>query len=342
MIKLGFLSDNTAPAAPDFVRAITIANEGYDASYGDDIWTARLQTTAQHVFERTESVTAFPVLNGKAANHLSLLAATEPGGIVFCHECAHLMIDENDGPQRYTQARFIGLADDGGGKIAPETLRQAIDAAGPISARSAFCLTNVTERGSVYTAAEIAELAAIAHDSDLTVHLDGARIANAAVALNASLADLTWRAGVDTVSMGLTKNGGLSAEAVVSFDDLTTSRFLEARDWTGHVPSKMRFLSVQAVIGLEGRDWKVRARNANEMAKLLAEGLAVLDGVEILQPVEANLIFVDLSPERRAKFDAAGYMAESRPDLGPNVIRLVTNWCTIPTDVRQLLAALAD
>jgi threonine aldolase len=342
MMKLGFYSDNVAPASPDFVKAINIANEGYEASYGDDIWTARLQTTARSVFEREESVAAFPVLNGKAANHLSLLAATEPGGIVFCHECAHLMVDENDGPQRYTQARFIGLKDNGAGKITPETLRQAIADAGSISARSAFCLTNVTERGTVYTAAEIAELAAIAHDADLTVHLDGARIANAAVALNCSLADLTWRAGVDIVSMGLTKNGGLSAEAVVVFDDLTTSRFMEARDWTGHVPSKMRFLSVQAVIGLDGRDWKLRARNANEMAKLLAEGLAALDGVEIIQPVEANLIFVDLSPERRAKFDAAGYFSESRPDLGPNVIRLVTNWCTLESEIRQLLAALAD
>ena len=342
MMKLGFYSDNVAPASPDFVRAITIANEGYEASYGDDIWTARLQTTAQHVFERTESVAAFPVLNGKAANHLSLLAATEPGGIVFCHECAHLMVDENDGPQRYTQASFIGLKDNGAGKITPETLRQAIANVGDISCRSVFCLTNVTERGTVYTVAEITELAAIAHDADLTVHLDGARIANAAVALNASLADLTWKAGVDIVSMGLTKNGGLSAEAVVIFDDLTASRFIEARAWTGHVPSKMRFLSVQAVIGLDGRDWKLRARNANEMAKLLAEGLGALDGMDILQPVEANLIFVDLSSERRAKFDAAGYVAESRPDLGPNVIRLVTNWCTLESDIRQLLAVLAD
>lgn len=342
MIKLDFYSDNVAPAAPDFIRALELANEGCEASYGDDIWTARLQTTAQHVFERVDGVAAFPVLNGKAANHLSLLALTEPGGFVFCHESAHLMVDEDNGPQRYTQARFIGLRDDGNGKIAPGTLRAALAEAGPITSCGAFSLTNVTERGTVYRLDEMVELTGIAHEAGLKVHLDGARIANAAVSLDCALADLTWRAGVDIVSVGLTKNGGLAAEAVVAFDDLAAARFVEQRAWTGHVPSKMRFLSVQAVIGLEGDAWRTRAHNANETARLLAEGLAGMADASIVHPVQANMVFVKLSPDLLAKFDVAGYIADVRADIGPGVIRLVTSWCATEDDVRHLLAVLRE
>lgn len=341
MNNRNFYSDNVAPAAPEFIKAIGIANEGCEASYGGDIWTARLQTTVQHAFEREREIAAFPVLNGKAANHLSLLAITEPGGFVFCHEHAHVLVDEDEGPQRYTQAVFHAIPDDGAGKISPDALRRAINAAGAIDCCSALSLTNVTEFGTVYTPDEIAALTEIARDADLFVHLDGARIANAAASVNASLTELTWRAGIDIAAVGLTKNGGLSAEVVVAFNDLAAERFVEQRAWTGHVPSKMRFLSVQGVIGLEGREWRIRARHANEMARALAEQLLAVDGVELLNPVQANLLFVDLPPVLRERFDAAGYVAETRPDLGPNVIRLVANWTTTDDEIRQLMHVLS-
>jgi len=341
MIKRGFNSDNIAPAAPEFIEAIIAANTGDAGSYGDDDWTADLQDVARLAFDRDGDLTAFPVLNGKAANHLSLLAVTEPGGVVFCHEGAHILVDEDDGPERYTDAQFVGIVDDGGGKIAPRELRKAIMNSGPIENQSALSLTNATESGTVYSLDELAELIGIAHAANLLVHLDGARIANAAVHLNASLADLTWRAGFDIVSMGVTKNGGLSAEAVIAFTEDIASEFIEQRAWTGHVPSKMRFLSSQLIVGMKGDGWRRRAANANAMAALLATGLRTIPGVEIVRRVDANLIFVSLPEPARERFDAAGYVCEVRPDLGPDVIRLLTNWSTSEADVQNLLTVLS-
>ena len=340
MINRRFYSDNIAPAAPEFIDALIAANQGDAASYGEDEWTARLQTVAAAAFEFDGPIAAFPVLNGKAANHLSLLAITEPGGIVFCHEQAHILVDEDDGPERYTDAQFVGLPDNGDGKIAPSELRKAIMNAGPIEYQSALSLTNPTECGTVYSLDELHELFSIAHAADVKVHYDGARIANAAVHLDCALADLTWRAGVDILSLGVTKNGGISAEAVIAFDDEIASRFIEQRAWTGHVPSKMRFLSCQIIAGLDGNGWRRRAETANATAWRLATQLLALPGIDIIRAVDANMIFVALPAPYRERFFAAGYVCEERPDLGPGAIRLLTNWSTTDDQIRQLMSCL--
>lgn len=342
MINRRFYSDNIAPAAPEFIDAIAAANQGDAASYGGDEWTARLQTVAADAFERDGPITVFPTLNGKAANHLSLLAVTEPGGLVFCHEHAHILVDEDDGPERYTDAQFVGLPDNGGGKITPRELRKAIMNAGPVEYQSALSLTNPTECGTVYTLDELNELIAIAHAAAIKVHLDGARIANAAVHLDCALAALTWRAGVDILSLGVTKNGGVSADAAVAFDDEIAERFIEQRAWTGHVPSKMRFLSCQIIAGLEGNGWRRRAETANAAALRLADRLLAVPGAEIVREVEANMIFVSLPAPLRERFDLAGFVAEKRPDLGPDVIRLLTNWSTTDRDIEALVNALTN
>ena len=340
MTNRRFYSDNIAPAAPEFIAAIAAANVGDAASYGEDEWTAELQAAARDAFEGDGRITAFPVLNGKAANHLSLLAITEPGGVVFCHELSHILVDEDDGPERYTDAQFVGIVDDGTGRITTRELRKAIMNAGPVEEMSALSLTNATEHGTVYSVDEVRELVAIAHAAGLLVHLDGARIANAAVRLGASLADLTWRSGVDILSMGVTKNGGLSAEAVIVFNDEIAERFIVQRAWTGHVPSKMRFLSSQLMAGLRGDAWRRRAENANAMAARLATALLTISNVEIVRGVDANLLFVSLPAPLRGRFDRAGYVCETRPDLGEDVIRLVTNWSTTDCDIDELISAL--
>jgi threonine aldolase len=334
-----FASDNTAPAAAEIVASISEANRGHALSYGDDPWTARLREVVTDAFAAPQPVGIVPILSGKLANHLSLTAITEPGGVIFCHEHAHILIDENDGPVYVTRCRLVGLPGDGD-KIEPATLREAIARESPFSPGSALSLTNVTEAGGVYCLDQMRELAGIAHEAGMLVHLDGARFSNAAVALGCDLADITWRAGIDILSLGATKNGGMAAEAVVAFDPAVVERLTDKQLLLGHSPSKMRFLSAQLIAWLADDGWRTRAQRANAAAQGLAEGLAAIPGVRLVQPVEANLLFVALPPEVKARLDAAGYFVYPFPLFGEDVFRFVTSWATTDESIDRLLASL--
>ncbi len=334
-----FASDNTAPAAPEFLAAVEAANNGAAAAYGEDGLTAALQCALAVAFDReTGAVYGWPVLNGKAANHLALLAITQPGGIIFCHQDAHILVDEDDGPAIYTRTRLIGIEDDGTGRMTPGALARAIANHSPVPPGSALSITNANEAGTVYRLEELHELIAVARGAGLTVHIDGARIANAAAALDCALADLTWRAGADIVALGVTKNGGLMAEAVVCFDDAIATRFENQRRWTGHIPSKMRFLAAQIIAGVEGDGWRRRAQHANQQAARLAAALAGVPGYSVARPVEINHIFLQLSPGRRRAIAAAGYFLWDWNQW--NAVRILTNWATTDEEVDAFAAVL--
>lgn len=338
MKNYAFSSDNTAPAAPEILAAVVEANHGHAFSYGEDPWTAQLREVAAAAFETPISIV--PILSGKLANHLSLVAITEPGGLIFCHDQSHIMIDENDGPAHLTRCRMVGLPGDDG-RISPETLTAAIAAESPIPAGSAFSLTNVTESGTVYSLAEMTRLIEIAHAAGLPVHLDGARISNAIARLGCSLADMTWRAGVDILSLGATKNGGLAAEAVVAFSDAVGERLTEKQLLHGHVPSKMRFLSAQLIAWFANDGWLTRAKHANAMAERLAGELGKIPGVRFLQPVEANIIFVDLPGEVIDRLHAGEFHSYNLPWLDESVYRFVTSWATTDEVVDRLINTLS-
>jgi len=331
---LDFLSDNVAPAAPEIVAAVAAANRGDAASYGADPWTTNLESAVARLF--VHDLQVFPVATGATANALTLASITEPGGCIFCHEEAHVRTSEYGGPAWYAGAGIVGLEGENG-KIAVAALEAALAAADPPPG-SALSLTNATEAGTVYTGDELTALVGMAKDARMKVHLDGARIANAVAYLGTELADVSWRCGIDAVSFGATKNGGLAADAVIFFDPTAAERFLLARKRGGHVPSKMRFLSAQLLAYLEDDAWHTRAAGANAAARELAQRLRTQAGVPVVRPVETNQVFVALPRRAIEELEQADYRFYRWPHFGPNVIRLVTNWTTTTEAIQRLVA----
>lgn len=332
--RLDFTSDNVAPAAPEVMAAVVDANTGNAASYGEDRWTADLQTAMGAAFACDCAV--FPVTTGKTANALSLVSVASPGALIFCHEYGHILAYESGGPAFYTGAELVGLPGEHG-KIAPATLDAAIAARGTVPPGSVLNLTNATEAGTVYTPDEVVALSTIARRADMKVHVDGARIANAVAHLGCHPADVTWRAGVDVLSFGATKNGGMMAEAVVCFDPDAAARFVEKRKRGGHVPSKMRFLAAPLLACLDDGRWLRWAAHANATAQALAADLRDIPSVEILVPVETNHVFVTLPEAAVAGIDAAGYRYHRYEQYGTDAIRLVTNWTTTDEQVARFV-----
>ncbi len=308
-------------------------------SSGEDPWTDRPRAVVTGPFEVPHPVGVVPILSGKLANHLSMASITEHGGLIFCHEHAHILIDENDGPAYITRCRMVGLPGDGD-QIAPETLRAAIERESPLPPGSAFSLTTATEAGTIYGLEQMRAPAAISHEARTLVRLGGARFSNAAGALGCSLADITWRAGVDIFSLGATKNGGLPAEAVVAFDPAVTERPIRKQALLGHHPSKTRFLSAQLLAWIESDGWRKRAGHANAAAQRLAAGLRTIPGVKIVKPVEVNLIFVELPDEVKRRLDRAGYFVYQLPMFGEGVVRFAASWATTDGSIDRLVANL--
>lgn len=338
-------SDNGAPGVPEAMAGLAAANAGGALGYGNDGWTRAAADAVRAVLEAPEAVVHF-VATGTAANALCLATACPPWGAVFCHQFAHVQMDECGAPEFFTAgAKLIGVPGDHG-RMTPEALAAAIDATGGSVhgvQRGAVTITNVTEAGTVLTAAEVAALAAVARARGLPVHLDGARFANALVATGASAAEMTWKAGVDYLSFGGTKNGLMGVEAVVIFDPAKAWEFELRRKRAGHLASKMRYLSAQVPPWLEGGRWLDHARHANAMAARLAEGLARLPGVGFLHPVQANMIFAHWPAGGHARLKAAGavYYDWTPPAPGVEAARLVTHWATTADEVDAFLQALA-
>jgi threonine aldolase len=335
-------SDNAAGVAPEILEAVRAANTGSALAYGGDDLTAHLHDVVRDVFEHP-SARVFPVTSGTAANSLSISAATPPWGAVLCHRSAHILTSEGGATSLLSGGAVMQGIDGDHALIDPEQLRSALESVrwgDPHESQPrVLALTVPSDVGTVYQPAEIAELTAIAREHGLRVHLDGARLANAVAALGCAPADVTWRAGVDVVSLGATKNGALSAEAIVVFDDRIADELVYRTKRAGHVTSKMRFQSAQVAAYLTDGLWLRLAAHANSrMAELVAELQSLSAyGVRLQEPVDVNLAFVEL-PERA--IDAAMDAGLLCYRMSPTSVRLVTSWQTTPEDVVDVGALL--
>jgi threonine aldolase len=340
-----FASDNTSGAPPEVMQALLRANEGFARSYGGDDIMARVTAQVRALFDAPEA-SVHLVATGTAANALALAALTDPWGAVFCHRHAHIAEDECGAPEFYTNGAKLVLIDGAHGRITPDALTEALATTGASGVhgvqRGCLSLTNVTEAGTVYTPAEIAALTAIATSHGLPCHLDGARFANALVATGASPADMTWRAGIDVLSFGGTKNGLLGVEAVVLFDPAKSWELELRRKRGGHLFSKHRFLSVQMEAYLTDGLWMRLAAQANAMGQRLAQGIAGLNHAALTHPSQANMIFANWEPGGHARLQAAGavyYDLRPLPD-GRETARMVASWNTTEDHVDHFLGHL--
>ncbi len=340
---MNFASDNTAPVSPEILQAMAQASAGTVASYGADPLTARLRTRMREVFET--DLVVFPVATGTAANALALATVVHPFGAVLCYDEAHIATDECGAPEFYMGGAKLVTLPSRDGRIAPEQVEAAMARAEDGGVHhvmpEAVSITQSTEWGTVYAAGEVAAVAEACRSRSLTLHMDGARFANALSHLGCSPADLTWRAGVDILSFGATKNGAMAAEAVVFFDPALAAGFERRRKRAGQLWSKQRFLSAQLLAYLEDDLWLRNAAHANAMAALLARGLSGMPAVRVMQKVQANELFVAMPERLILALEAEGAVfyrwievpGESRP-----IIRLVTSFNTAEDEVHRFLA----
>lgn len=339
-----FASDNTSGAAPEVMAAMMRANAGYQKSYGADEAMTRVTGLVREVLEAPEAA-VYLVPTGTAANALSLAICCPPWGAVFCHEHAHIAEDECGAPEFYTNGAKLVLVGGAHGRMTEELLADRLATTGESGVhgvqRGMLSITNVTEAGTVYTPAEVASLAGLARARELPVHLDGARFANALVATGATPAEMTWKAGIDVLSFGGTKNGCIGVEAVVIFDPAKAWEFELRRKRAGHLFSKNRYLSAQFEAYLTDGLWLRLAGQANAMGRRLAEGLSTVPGVIQKHRVDANMQFPEWQAGGHARAQGAGavYYAWPLPD-GREGARLVTSWCTTEADVDAFCAAL--
>lgn len=331
-------SDNSAGVAPEILAAVAEANTGSALAYGGDETTERLHALVSEVFEREARI--FPVVSGTAANALALSAMVPPWGAVLCHEEAHIVVNEGGATSMFGAGAVMRGLPGARSKLAPATvaavLRDAAWGDPHCSQPAALSITCPTEYGAVYAPDEVASLAAVAREHGLRVHLDGARLANALAHLGCSPAELTWKAGVEVFTLGATKNGALSTDAIVSFDDAISAQLVYRTKRAGHVASKMRFQSVQLERYLTDGLWLRLAEGANARMAELSAGLAGL-GLRAHVPPQANLVFVDLPAGWADALEAAG-VAFYRMS-GPTV-RFVTSFATTPEEVATVLGVL--
>ncbi len=335
---INLYSDNVAPVPPEIVEALLDANRISAMPYGADETTEQATETLSGIFERP--VTVIPVPTGTAANALSMSLLCRPYGAVFASECAHIHTSEGGATEFFTGGAKIVTLPAPDGRLDAAALEEAIGRAGKgqrfRSQPDAISITNGTELGTVYSPEAVAGLSAVARRHGLRVHMDGARFANALAGSDCSPADLTWRAGVNVLSLGLTKNGAMSVEAVVCFDeDLAEDAAFRARR-CGYTYSKMRFASAQITAAVKDGLWRRLASQANAAASNLAKGLGALPGVSILHPVEINHIFLRVPVAAAEALPGLGLRIGHR---GGGLIRIVTSWMTTGEMVAGALSA---
>lgn len=340
----GFASDNYAGLHPEVLAALATANGGHEIAYGEDHYTERLQQVVARHFG--EHATAWPVFNGTGANVLALQALLPRWGAVVCAETAHINTDENGAPERVGGLKLLSVPTPDG-KLTPELIdRQAWGFGDEHRAQPlVVSITQSTELGTCYTAEEVRAITDHAHALGMRVHLDGARIANAAATLAgdgpASLASFTSDAGVDVLSLGGTKNGALAAEAVVVLNPEITAEqhgLLYLRKLNMQLASKMRFVSAQLLALYDGDLWLRSARHANAMAQRLADAVAGLDGVSITRAVRANAVFAVLDPQVANALRERFRFYDWNPATGE--VRWMCSWDTTASDVDAFVAEL--
>lgn len=338
---MNFASDNVTNISPAVMAALIAANEGNAMPYGADQYTLHLQQQFNEIFE-TE-VTIFPVATGSAANALALSVMTPPFGAIYCHQQSHINVDECGAPEFYTGGAKLVTLPGVDGKLQAQTLTNVLNNAGAGVVHhvqpAVVSITQASEAGTVYSLEEIQAIAEITHAHNLLMHMDGARFANAVVSLGCSPADLTWRAGVDVLCFGATKNGAMAAEAVVFFNQSLVKTFAYRRKRSGHLFSKMRFLSAQLAAYLQDDLWLTNARHANLMAQKLVQGLVGLPGVKLCHQVEANEIFLELPETVVVSLLADGFVFYRWESEASSIVRLVTAFNTEYADIQAFIEA---
>ncbi|ANI77999.1 MULTISPECIES: threonine aldolase family protein [Sphingobium] len=331
-----FFSDNATPVCPQVMAAIAAADRA-DRGYDGDAWSARLDSAFSDLF--AAPVRALWVATGTAANSIALACLCPPYGGILCHEESHIAVDECGAPGFYTHGATLMPLPGKGAKLAPATLIDRLKAIRPdvhqIPAR-AISITQATEYGLVYTPHEVAAIGQVARDHGLGLHMDGARFANAMAHLGCHPGDVSWRAGVDILTFGCVKNGGMVGEALLFFGPDADARAAEAARWRkrgGHLLSKGRYLAAQILALIEDGLWLDNGRAANAAATMLAQ----LAPERLLHPVQTNELFLHLSAPEAAALRAQGF---DFYDWGEDAARLVTNWAQDAASIQPLADAL--
>jgi threonine aldolase len=338
-----FASDNTAGICPEAWDALAAANVGYAPSYGDDRWTQRAADLIRDLFEHPTAQVFF-VFNGTAANSLGLAALCQSYHGVVCHEHSHVQTDECAAPEFFSHGAKLLTAPGAAAKLSPTAVLSVLARHVDLHASKprAVSVSQSTEWGGLYTPAETAQLGALARAHGLALHMDGARFANALAALGAaglSAADVSWRAGVDVLSLGGTKCGLNSTEAVVFFDPALASQFEYRCKQAAQLASKMRFASCQWVGVLESGAWLRHAAHANASAAQLAAALRRVADVHPVRAVEANAVFVELAPAVADAMAARGWHFHLMAGAG---YRLMCSWATRAADIERFVSDLRE
>jgi threonine aldolase len=330
-----FASDNNAGVHPEMIDAIRAANEGHVIAYGDDRHTANAVKLFQKHLGKDTAV--YFVFGGTGANVLGLQAVTKSYQAVICAETAHINVDECGAPDKFTGCKLLSVSTPDG-KLRPELIKHFLHGVGfehHVQPR-VVSVSQSTEMGTVYTKDELRALAKFAHNNDMLLHMDGARIANAAVSLNTSLKSITRDVGVDVLSFGGAKNGMMYGEAVVFFDPARAEDFKYIRKQGMHLPSKMRFISAQFSALLSGDLWQRSASHSNRMAKLLARELEKIPQVQLTQRVESNGVFATIPKQFIESLQQKYFFYVWNEEISE--VRLMTSFDTTEDDITKFIS----
>ena len=336
-----FASDNVTSACPEVINALIDANAGIAESYGDDEWSLTLKKILSEVFET--DVEVFLAVSGTASNALALSALAPVYGKIYCHELSHINTDECGAPELFTGGAKLNPMRSSNGRISASELEGIIRGSGNVHVTqpSVVSITQSCETGTVYQLEEIRAISKIAHNHKMSVHMDGARFANALVSLDVSPAEMTWKSGVDVLTLGGTKNGCLAAEAIVFFKPEMVGHFPFLHKRSGQLISKMRFISSQLNAYVSDNVWIRNATHANAMAKILSEGLNAFSNIELAYPTESNEVFVHLPRDVIDYLNHTGYDINEE-ELDGKAVRFVTAWNTDLNDISDLLDKLSQ
>ena len=339
--RIKFASDNVAGACPEVLDSILKANDGDSAPYGNDDWSKILQDKFSEIFEK--EVIVYPTTSGTAANALALSALTPVFGNIYCHKLSHINTDECGAPEFYTGGAKLVTLSGVNGKITPQELSNNVSGVGIVhhTQPSVASITQLCETGEAYLLDEIKEISETAHKYNLKMHMDGARFANALVSLGVTPAEMTWKSGIDVLSFGATKNGCIAAEAIIFFKPELVGNLPFLMKRSGHLLSKMRFVSAQLEAYISNDVWLRNAKHANKMGKKLSEGLNSSQMIELAYPTHANEVFVKFSRPIIEHLNSEGYKM-NEDELDGKAVRLVAAWNTKESDVDQLLQTISE
>ena len=334
-MKYHFASDNTAGITPEAWAALAAANEGYAPGYGEDAWTAKASDLIRELFEMDCEV--FFTFNGTAANSLALATLCRSYHSVICHELAHVETDECGAPGFFTNGAKVSPVRGTHGRVNLEEVERLVTRRRDLHSPKprVLSITQATESGTVYSLEDLESIGATARRLGLSLHMDGARFANAVVSLGRSPADLSWRQGMDVMSLGGTKQGMPVGDVVVFFNRELAHEFAYRCKQAGQLASKMRFLAASWVGMLQDGAWQRHARHANACARRLADELHQFPGIELLAPVQANGVFVKFPEHLDTQLRKAGW--HYYPFIAEGGVRLMCSWSTTDADIDALL-----